>query len=446
MRIMMILLAFLFACGTKAQETLTLADCIVEGLRNNLDLRMSELDMEIAAVDVNVQRSRWLPTVNGAFQVLGYIDRPASVTSGSLLGDDLPDDPVWQAIRTMRYTATAAIQMNVPLLDLTIKAGTDIAKMSAEMKRTSLDKKREDLIVQIANIYYLAQATQEQLILTDANLQRMSELVGISKARYEEGLALETDYTRSEVNRKQLATLKDAYASALAQQKNLMKYLLHTDRELAFDPMPSQLDSLYQGSLSMNLPEIRLVEQKRELVAKQITSTKRAYLPTIALQGQLGAVGYQEKFGHFFHTDDATQNWFGNTLLGLAIRIPIFDANMKKHKIRKARLSLKQLEWKQAQTLSLLDKEYADVRAVLAHNLEAFRTHQDAYRQADDIYRQAMERYAEGMASMTELLQDEMALRTSQTGCVQAMYDYRSAELKALRLSGNLDKLYKYLE
>lgn len=44
---------------------------------------------------------------------------------------------------------------------------------------------------------------------------------------------------------------------------------------------------------------------------------------------------------------------------------------------------------------------------------------------------------------MTELLQDEMALRTSQTQCVQAVYAYKSAELKALKLSGELDKLYK---
>lgn len=444
MRIIMIMISLFLACSVKAQDSMmNLKDCIEEGLRNNPDLRMSEIDTKIAGVDVKGQKARRIPTVSGVFQMSGYIDRPASVTAGTLLGEDLPDDPTWQAVRTMRYSAAAAIQVNVPLLDLTIKAGTDIAKMSAEIRQTSYEKKREDLILQIANVYYLAQATQEQLNLTDKNLRRMSELVEIAKARFEEGIALETDYTRSEVNRKQLETLKDAYSSALAQQKNLMRYLLNTERELTFAPMPDKLETSYQGILSMSLPEIRLVDQQKELVSKQITSVRRAYLPTIALQGQLGAVGYQEKFGHFFHTDDATQNWFGNTFLSLAVSIPIYDGSAKKLKIRQANFSLKQLEWKRAQTINQLTKEYADVMETLSHNLKAFHTQQEACQQADDIYRQAAERYAEGLASMTELLQDEMALRTSQTGCVQAMYDYRSAELQAMKLSDDLDKLHK---
>ena len=160
---------------------------------------------------------------------------------------------------------------------------------------------------------YLAQATQEQLNLTNENLQRMNELVDIAKARYEEGTTLETDYTRSEMNRKQLETLKNAYSAALVQQKNLMKYLLNTERELEFAPMPKELEPSYQDPLCTNLPEIRLMEQQKELISRRITSIKRAYLPTIAIQGQVGAVGYQEKFGHFFHTNDATQNWFGNS-------------------------------------------------------------------------------------------------------------------------------------
>lgn len=443
MRITMISLFLLLVCLAKAQEVMNLKACIEEGLRNNPDLQVSGIDVEMAGIDIKGQKSRRMPVVAGVFQVSGYIDRPVSVTSGSLLGADFPNNPTWQAIRTMRYTAGAAIQMNIPLLDLTIKAETDIARMSADIQRTSLEKKREDLIVQIANVYYLAQATQKQMELTESNLLRMDELVKIAKARYEEGLALETDFTRSEVNRKQLETLKDAYASALKQQKNLMRYLLNTGRELEFAPMPSQLETSYKGSLCMNLPELRIVEQQKELVTRQITSVRKAYWPTIALQGQLGAVGYQEKLGHFFHTEEATQNWFGNTFLDLSIRIPIFDARNKKLKIRKMKMSLNQLEWKHKRTLNGLNKEYADVMAILSHNLKAFQTHQEACRQADDIYRQATERYAEGLASMTELLQDEMALRTSQTGCVQAMYDYRSAELRALKLSGDLDKLYK---
>lgn len=444
MKTAIFVLSVSLALGARAQDTMTLARCIEEGLRNNPALHVAGLEAEISAVGVKEQQMRRSPTIGGVFQMTGYIDRPASVTSGSLLGTGFPDDPTWQAVRTMRYNAGAALQLNLPLLDLTVKAGIDVAKLAVDIRQADYERRREGLIVQIANVYYLAQATQEQLRLTEANLHRMTELVDIARAKYDEGVALETDFTRSEVNRKQLETLRDAYATALRQQKNLMKSLLNTDRELDFVALPDGLKpSSYHGGLYAALPEIRLVDKQSELVARQMAQVRRGYWPTIALQGQLGVVGYQEKFKHFFHTDGEPHNWYGNTFLGLSVRIPIFDANAKKLKIRQAKLSLEQLKWQRTQTMNQLDKEYADVMLDLTHNLEAYRTQQEACRQAEDIYRQAAEQYAEGLASMTELLQDEMALRTSQTQCVQAVYAYKSAELKALKLSGELDKLYK---
>ncbi len=51
------------------------------------------------------------------------------------------------------------------------------------------------------------------------------------------------------------------------------------------------------------------------------------------------------------------------------------------------------------------------------------------------------ERYKEGVASMTELLQDEMRLRNAQSACVQAHCMCDMARLELLKLSGALDEL-----
>ena len=90
-----------------------------------------------------------------------------------------------------------------------------------------------------------------------------------------------------------------------------------------------------------------------------------------------------------------------------------------------------------------LSKNYADALRQLRHNLEVFRTQKDAYRQAEDVYVVTEEKYKEGVASMTELLQDEMRLRNAQSTCVQAHCQCNVAQLTLLKLSGRLDELVR---
>lgn len=447
MRYITLILLAVAAVGCKAQGVMTLKECIETGLRNNAELNAASMDLEIASVGIRQQKARRLPTVGGTVQMLGYIDRPANVTTGTLLGNDFPDKPTWNAVRTMRYNDGVAVQANVPLLDLTISAGIQVAKMSGAMAKESYEKRRRDLIMQIANVYYLMQSTERQVCLTDENLQRMTEIVAITKAKHDEGEVLETDYTRAEVNLKQLATLKDAYATALANQKNLMQYLMGVDTSYEIQVMSYETDSVlspdtHSLSLTTN-PTLRLAEMQKDIIGLQIAQTKRGYLPTIALQGQLGAIGYHDEFGQIFHSNDATHGWFGNTYLALSVRVPIFDANTRRLQIRKARWQQEQSAWRIKQVESKLKKEYADAVETRRYSLATYDTQREACRQAADILTQATERYNEGLASMTELLQDEMALRTAQTDCTSAVYNYRAAELKLLELSDELETLYK---
>ncbi|CCZ70345.1 putative uncharacterized protein [Bacteroides sp. CAG:702] len=161
----------------------------------------------------------------------------------------------------------------------------------------------------------------------------------------------------------------------------------------------------------------------------------------ISLSGRLGAVRYQEKFRHFFHTSGATHNWFGNTYLALSVQIPLFDGNDKRLKVRQYRYDKLQAETAFDMQRKQLDKEYADASRQLRHNLEVFRTQKDSYHQAEDVYEVTEEKYKEGVASMTELLQDEMRLRAAQAACVQAHCQCNVAQLTLLKLSGHLTEL-----
>ena len=425
------------------QGTLSLKACIETGIRNNLTLENTRMDVLKSQTALTQSRSRLLPVLAADFQMMDYLMKPANVTTGTLLGTDFADEPTWQKIQSMQYTMNAGINLSVPLYNQTILSANQVAQTVQNLRNVSYEKAVEDLTVQISKVYYLAQASLEQQRLLDENIQRMDSLCLITEELYKGGVVLEVDLTRVQINRKSLTAQRDQYATLHEQQLNLLRFLLDLapDVPLAVLPMPADVSPNPTPGVSSSLPELRLLSTRQELIEKQIKAVRAGYLPSLSLAGRLGAIGYQEEFRHFFHTNHATHNWFGNTYLALSVHIPIFDGRDKKLKVAQYRYDYQQAQTALEQQRKLLDKEYADASRQFRHNLEVFHTQQDNYRQAEDVYNVTEEKYKEGIASMTELLQDEMRLRDAQAACVQAHCQCNVAQLTLLKLSGRLDEL-----
>ena len=204
--------------------------------------------------------------------------------------------------------------------------------------------------------------------------------------------------------------------------------------------MTESMEPLPTAGVNEGLPELLLSVQQKTQVEQRIRTVKAGYLPTLSLTGYVGALGYQEKLRHFFHTNAATDNWFGSCYIGLSVRVPLFEANSKKLQIKQYRYNAQQAASRMELVKKQLNENYANALLQLNHNMEVFRTQSEIRHQAEEVYNVTEEQYKEGVASMTALLQDEMQLRTAQTACIQALCQCRLARLDLLQLSGNLSQ------
>ena len=424
---------------------MTLQECIRMGIANNLSLANARINIDKGRTGVSQNRSRLLPVINGIVQFTDYLKNPVNVTTGTLLGSDFPDSPTWQTIKTMQYNANAGIQLSMPLYNQTILTAIDVARTVEKISSLSYEKAVEDLTVQISKVYYMAQASQEQGRLTDENITRMEELCGITEALFMQGVVTEVDLNRVCINLQALRAQRDQSRTLHSQQLNMLRFLMDMDSEtpLEVTRMTESMEYRHTSGVSGELPELRLAAQQKTLVEQRIKTVKASYLPTLSLTGYAGALGYQEKFHHFFNTDAATDNWFGNCYVGVSVRIPLFEANTRKLQIKQYRYDATQAANRVEQTRKQLKENYADATLQLDHNIEVLRTQTESRRQAEDVFNVTEEQYKEGVASMTALLQDEMQLRTAQAACVQALCQCRMAQLELLRLSGNLSQLEK---
>ncbi len=426
-----------------AGQTVSLKECVAVGIANNLTLDNARIGMQKGRTTLSQSRSRLLPTVIGTFQLTDYLKSPVNVTTGTLLGSDFPEDPTWQTIRSTQYNANAGIQLSMPLFNYTVFAAIDAAKTVEGISRLTYEKAVEDLTMNISRTYCLAQASLEQKKLLEKNIKRMEELCEITDALYRQGVVMEVDLSRVRINMQNLEAQRSQYQTLYKQQLNLLRFLMNVgaDYPLDVERMPGNITPVQTFGVSDGLPELRLAEKQKELAEKRIKVTRVGYVPSISFTGYAGGIGYQEKFHRFFNDKSATDNWFGNCFIGLTVKIPIFEANARKLQARQykhdARQAANNIELKRRQ----VSESYDNAMLQLNHNMQVFRTQTGSYRQAEAVYDVTEEQYKEGVASMSDLLQDEMQLRTAQAACVQAHCQYNIAELELLRLSGNLGLL-----
>lgn len=439
-----LILPLFFMIGIMAYgQTMSLAECVRQGIARNRSVANARIDVQKGHTAVSQNRARLLPMINGVFQFTDYLKQPVNVTSGTLLGNDFPDNPTWQTIRSMQYNVSTGIQMTMPLYNHGIYMAVDVAKTVERMSVISCEKATEELTMQIGRVYYLAQSYLEHERLMGENVSRMQELCDITEAMFEQGVVLEVDLERARINLQNLSTLKNQFAMLYNRHVNMLRYLLDLAPEtpLEIERMSDEIELFPASEVNDALPEMRLATMQKELTERKIRAVKAGYIPSVSLTGYAGGLGYQEKLSHFFHTEASSRNWFGNCFVGLNITIPLFDADSKRLQIRQHRYDALQAENRIALLRERLSKDYSDALLLLNHNMEVYNTQSQSCRQARNVYDVTEEQYREGVSSMTALLQDEMQLRTSQSSCVQAHCEYNLARLDLLRLSGNLSSL-----
>lgn len=424
---------------SKAQETLTLGQCISMGIENNLQLKTARNEAAKGRHTVTENRAKLLPQINAVAQMADNFNPPVSVTDGSAYGKK------YNVTKTLQYNASAGLQLQMPLYNQTLLTALEITKLGERLNRLSYDKARNDLIGRIAQMYYLAQSTAEQIAIVKANIGRLEELKAITEAFFDNGMAMAVDLKRVDVNLENLRVQRDNAEAMLAQQMNMLKYVIDypADKDMALTPVnPDAVETARLDGLCEQLPELQLLQGQGEMAGRQLDMARQGYLPSLALTGNLTYSAFTDKFGNWFHSGPSN-HWYGSSGISVTLRVPVFDGLERRSKIRKAKLDAENARLAYEDALKGLRTQYVNAVDELTNSRRNFAKQRDNYRLAEDVYAVTAERYREGIASMTEVLQDEMAMSEAQNNYLTAHYDYRLTNLSLLKLTGRLDTLIK---
>ena len=413
------------AAVSMAQETLSLGRCLQMGIERNLDLKTYEGNVLKGKHDISENRARLLPQINIGAGLNDNFTPPVSVTDGSAYGKP------YNVTKTLQYNSSASIQLQMPLYSQTALTALSISKTLDHLNTLSYAKAKEDLIVQISKMYYLAQNTEE--------------LRDITQAFHDNDMALSVDVKRVSVNLENLSVQYDNAKAMLTQQYNMLKYIIDypAEKDIAVEKADiERTDLAALTGLNENLYELQLLRTQQNLAEQKKKLAKDGYLPTLALTGNWTYTAFTDRFKNWFQSGESS-HWYKSNGIGLSLRIPVFDGFEKRSKIRKAQVDIDNARLSYENALKGMQTQYANAVNDLANNQRNFSKQRDNYLLAEDVYKVTSDRYREGIASMTEVLQDEMSMSDAQNNYLTAHFNYQVSNLTLLKLTGQLEKLMK---
>ena len=443
----LLLLTVFFTNKAFAQSNiLTLQECIEIGVKNNLSLKGQGEDIRKAQLEQSKSRAKLLPVINGFGNFMNNVVVGTSVSDGSGMGAMLGIEMPYMVSKGLRYNTSAGAQIAMPLYNQTLYSSISIAKKMKELKQFSYEKAKEDITVEISKIYFLAQTMVEQVKLIDENIKRLSALVEITNAFYDNGMAMDVDLKRVNINLENQAIQKANSEAMYQQQLNLLKFMLDLPMEAEFSLTPVSIDYVNTPKLigvSRNLNEFKMLYFQRDIIDKQNRAINQEYIPTLSLVGQLGYTNYTDHFENYFHSNksNSLNKWHNSFYWGVSLRVPIFDGFDKRLNRKKVDIDYIKVQYQIKDTEQKMETQYKNAMNDWTNNYRNFNKQKENLSLTQDVYSVTASRYKEGIVSMTELLQDEMRLTEAQHNFTNASYNCRVTELSLLKLTGKLDQL-----
>jgi len=302
-------------------------------------------------------------------------------------------------------------------------------------------KTKTDLEVRqaVINAYGNVLLAEENLQIVNKNIEVLEKNLDETTKIYENGLAEEESVEQLQIT---LTSLEN-YQNNVKRIKDLSYKMFNIT--LGIDlyentVLTDSLESLTLQNISLELLEanesiennIDYQIAKNQEVSKELLLKleKSTFLPSLSAFVNAGYSGYGEKFE--FTTNN--QEWYGSSLLGVSMSIPIFSSGMRSAATQRAKIDLEIAKEELTQTEQQLKFDIANAKSNYRFAIEEFENKRQNLNLAERIEQKNQTKFFEGIASSFDLRQAQTQLYTAQQEYLQSMFDViaKKAELETI--------------
>lgn len=443
MKKLYILLIFNLLAGASssifAQETapleLSLNRACTLAIDSNIQVVNARIEIEKSHFHEMESKSKLYPTLDGYSNFNYYYAIPKMMMPGEMFGES---GEIAMEIGT-KFDWSSGFKASLSLFNLSNYTAIQLAKSLKNMNGLSLEQKKEEILYQVHQVYYLCQSTDAQIVFLNKNMENTDKLLYILDNQMKQGAIRKIDYSKLTVTKNNLQTQIDNLAKLKLQQTNLLKFIVGLDKNAQVeltDSLSEQNIMIYASPDLTRRNDIKLLESQIEVAQLNKKSISQSYLPTLSATGELYYQGQQNKFNFF----DSKDKFFKVGFIGLSLNIPIFDGFEKRYKIKQYKSEIAQLQNTKEYTFNSLQKDFSNAVAEYNNSLKTIKRQVGNIKVAEENYTVCFQQYKQQTLLLSELILAENSLTDARLTYVDALLQLKNAELELKKLNGDLTK------
>lgn len=414
-------------------------DLIRYALEHSHDIRKSALQSEEMKYLRKETVAHGLPQVEatGSYSdmMIGKIDIPSSVYAMI----DPKYAPLLDQVSNIDalYTASAGIQVTQLIYSQSYLTGLKTVRKTEELYGLLKTKTEDDVIEEVANVYYQTYSLMLQLKTVDKSLSNLREIHRIADLNCRNDLLKESSVNRLRVTMTNLEVNQQTLKNVIDIQLNYLKALagMPPDTVISIDTV--SVDNIVSGVKASffrieDVPSYQLLLKQDEINDLQIKQARSKYLPALAAFGKFNFSTY--------NTEPRIEKLKNRNTIGLQLSFPVFTSGINSSRIKQAQLKKSQNEEVILKTKDLLSVSYNNAYSEYITSTNLLAVQKDNRDLALRVYNQTSSQYKEGMASMADLLNVNSDYLQADNSYNQQIIKCKLSEIKMLKSSGLLHK------
>ncbi|MCF6278980.1 MAG: TolC family protein [Flavobacteriaceae bacterium] len=426
MKIKLLLLTFIFALQINAQEnySFSLEEAIDYALEHNRTVINSKKDIESA------KKRKWetttigLPQINAEIDYKNWLKQQVSLIPAEFFGGNQGEFA--EIAFGTKQTINATVTLSQLLFDGSYLVGLQSAKVFLEISKNAKEKTDLEVRKVVINAYGNVLMAEESIRILEKNLVVLEKTLFETTKIYENGLAEEESVEQLQITLSSIKSNlnKTTRLKKLAYQMlnitlgidlNNTTILTDTLENLTTDNIV--LDLLNAPSSVKNNIDYKIATNDKRAKELLLKLEKSKALPSLRafING-----GYLANSDNFNFTN-SNQKWFGSSLFGVSMNVPIFSSGLRSAATQRAKINLEKSEENLTETEQKLKLQVASAKSDYQFAIEEYENKKQNLNLAERIEKKNQIKYFEGISSSFELRQAQTQLYASQQGFLQAM-------------------------
>ena len=415
-KILILILGFIvFQIGFSQEKptNLSLQEAIDYALQNNRTAINAARDIDAAKQQKWETTASGLPQISASVDYQNFLKQQVSVIPAEFFGGQ-PGEFA-EVIFGTKQSATAFATLNQKIFDGSYLVGLQSAKVFLEISKNA--KVKTDLEVRKAVIeaYGNVLLAEESVSILERNIEVLEKNLFETQKIYENGLGEEESVEQLQIT---LSGVKSSLSNT-NRLKTLAYQMLNITLGLdIYDTLTltDDLESLTDQNISLAILEVETNAEstidyliaENDKVSKELLLKleKSKALPTLNAFLNGGYSAFDNDFA-FLNKD---QNWFGSSLFGLSLDVPIFSSGMRSAATQRAKINLEKAETDLTETEQRIKLQIEAAKSDYQFAIEEYQNKKENLELAERIETKNQTKFFEGIGSSFELRQAQTQL------------------------------------